>query len=1025
MQKKHNYIFILLILLTPCFAFAEINTLVSFQGMLTDNQNVAVQEDTYTLTFSLWDGEYTSCTKLWEESHTIFVSRGIYSVMLGSINPFPYTISFAQACYLGVQINHASEYLTQNGKFIPLTSTWTAFRAKTCGGKMMRAMNEDYTVTTNDDFLLISGNIQLTLPKASSVRGRIFTFKKMDPDTIGQIITSNDDTIDSNTTEITLTQQYDEIELISTGDNWLIIGFPSTAIRNLEDALSLKSNISDIYTRTYIDSTINSSIADITDTMATKANISDIYTRTYIVNTINAAITDISSTVQQKANTDDVYNKSFIDNALNTKLDTQTYNTGIVLKANTTDIYTRDTINALFSQKVDASLYTSTISQKLNSADGYTRSYLDQIIDSKADADTYSAIIAQKSFISEIYTRTYLDAIFLSKLDTSEYSSTIIQKANSADTYTRQYIDSALAGIAVGGDLTASQAYMDNALNYKANVSDIYTRNSLDSFLSDKADVFNTYTRTYLDQAISEKANISNTYTRTYIDQTFSRSTDVYTRTYLDNKLSALSWNEITSNSYTITANKNYIVSNDNPSVLSLPESSNLNVGDVISISSIGTGGWQLSQQTGQKILLGNKVIYRSTNPGEIWREKTLAGSEDWSCINVSSDGRVMAAGVSFGNLYISTDYGESWTTYTFNPGRDWIGLTMSDDGQHISVAPTLSYIISTTDGGTTWFTRTTAGERMWRDIAGSTDGQKLIACVGGSSGDRYIYTSLDYGASWTEQMDAGSNNWTAVASSSELTKVAAVAGGTSGDRYIYTSSDGGYVWKERTNSGSNNWKDIAMSSDGSMLVAVVYGGYIYISSDSGLNWTEHTSPGNRYWLSVAMSGDGTIILAAYNGGIYQSSDRGATWSALSVESLNYKSIDMSTEATVFVTCVGGSSGNRYILTSQSEYSPITQVTASDSNAFSGEQYESATIQYIGNDTFTLLESDSTSSLNYQNGNVGIGTSTPERTLHVKDILRLEPRISVPDSPSAGDMYYDATSNKLKVFDGSVWQACF
>ena len=34
-------------------------------------------------------------------------------------------------------------------------------------------------------------------------------------------------------------------------------------------------------------------------------------------------------------------------------------------------------------------------------------------------------------------------------------------------------------------------------------------------------------------------------------------------------------------------------------------------------------------------------------------REKTLAGSADWSCVNISSDGRVMAAGVSFGNLYI------------------------------------------------------------------------------------------------------------------------------------------------------------------------------------------------------------------------------------------------------------------------------------------------------------------------------------------------------------------------------------
>ncbi|ETR65356.1 MAG: hypothetical protein OMM_14376, partial [Candidatus Magnetoglobus multicellularis str. Araruama] len=91
----------------------------------------------------------------------------------------------------------------------------------------------------------------------------------------------------------------------------------------------------------------------------------------------------------------------------------------------------------------------------------------------------------------------------------------------------------------------------------------------------------------------------------------------------------------------------------------------------------------------------------------------------------------------------------------------------------------------------------------------------------------------------------------------------------------------------------------------------------------------------------------------------------------------------------------------------------------------SGKQYESARLQYIGNDTYTLLESDTTSSLNYQNGNVGIGTSEPQRTLHVKDVFRLEPRVTEPDNPSAGDMYFDANTKKLKVFDGDNWKACW
>ncbi|MBN1391318.1 MAG: hypothetical protein JW947_00780 [Sedimentisphaerales bacterium] len=60
-----------------------------------------------------------------------------------------------------------------------------------------------------------------------------------------------------------------------------------------------------------------------------------------------------------------------------------------------------------------------------------------------------------------------------------------------------------------------------------------------------------------------------------------------------------------------------------------------------------------------------------------------------------------------------------------------------------------------------------------------------------------------------------------------------------------------------------------------------------------------------------------------------------------------------------------------------------------------------------------------------KNGNVGIGTTSPDRTLHVKDVMRLEPRATAPSSPSEGDMYMDSTTHKLMVYDGTAWQACW
>jgi hypothetical protein len=59
-------------------------------------------------------------------------------------------------------------------------------------------------------------------------------------------------------------------------------------------------------------------------------------------------------------------------------------------------------------------------------------------------------------------------------------------------------------------------------------------------------------------------------------------------------------------------------------------------------------------------------------------------------------------------------------------------------------------------------------------------------------------------------------------------------------------------------------------------------------------------------------------------------------------------------------------------------------------------------------------------------GNVGIGTTQPARKLHVNDVMRLQPRSSAPSSPQAGDMYIDSSDgNRLKVYDGSTWRACW
>ena len=43
----------------------------------------------------------------------------------------------------------------------------------------------------------------------------------------------------------------------------------------------------------------------------------------------------------------------------------------------------------------------------------------------------------------------------------------------------------------------------------------------------------------------------------------------------------------------------------------------------------------------------------------------------------------------------------------------------------------------------------------------------------------------------------------------------------------------------------------------------------------------------------------------------------------------------------------------------------------------------------------------------------------------IEDVMNLKPRNTAPTSPIKGDIYFDNVTNKLMVYDGSTWQACW
>ena len=73
---------------------SDVPETMSFQGLLTDSDGVAYEDGSYDLTFrlirELTDG---SDQVIWEENHSANISNGVFSVVLGYVNPLPLNIS--------------------------------------------------------------------------------------------------------------------------------------------------------------------------------------------------------------------------------------------------------------------------------------------------------------------------------------------------------------------------------------------------------------------------------------------------------------------------------------------------------------------------------------------------------------------------------------------------------------------------------------------------------------------------------------------------------------------------------------------------------------------------------------------------------------------------------------------------------------------------------------------------------------------------------------------------------------------
>jgi len=71
------------------------------------------------------------------------------------------------------------------------------------------------------------------------------------------------------------------------------------------------------------------------------------------------------------------------------------------------------------------------------------------------------------------------------------------------------------------------------------------------------------------------------------------------------------------------------------------------------------------------------------------------------------------------------------------------------------------------------------------------------------------------------------------------------------------------------------------------------------------------------------------------------------------------------------------------------------------------------------NDNFAIYSASDADS--YLEGNVGVGTTSPQQKIHISGAMRLEPQATAPANASLGDLYVN-TDGKLYFYDGTNWR---
>ena len=153
----------LFIFLFSSLVYAGVPRMINYQGKLTTPAGALI-DDTLSIVFTIYDAP-TDGGVLWTETQaTVVVEKGIFSVLLGSVNPIPDTVFTGAVRYLGVKVE-ADPEMTPRKEIVSVGYAYKAEYSDTAEYSFYGAPDDDWDLdTAGINVYRLTGNVGIGTP---------------------------------------------------------------------------------------------------------------------------------------------------------------------------------------------------------------------------------------------------------------------------------------------------------------------------------------------------------------------------------------------------------------------------------------------------------------------------------------------------------------------------------------------------------------------------------------------------------------------------------------------------------------------------------------------------------------------------------------------------------------------------------------------------------------------------------------------------------------------------------------------